>query len=273
MTGAESPPDLRPQPLGSAGPGSATADDGGSSAERAAGPFALRPEDVRPFALSRLPFGRHGLPRQFVEENHRDRLIAGALDSLAERGYPATTVAHIIGAAAVSNSTFYGHYPGKEDCVLVAYRASAAWLEAEVAVASSPIEDWAGRVSRAVAVTLALLDSDQRLARLLAVEIFATGPRGRAVHRETVDRLGLPLRVGRGERALGAGLPIHLEAALIGGAISLIGQSLEDGGALTSLASELTEYLLAPYLGVEAARRVAAVGDSDPSSAGHADVG
>jgi AcrR family transcriptional regulator len=270
MTGAESFSDLRPRPPSSAGSGSATKDGGGSSAERGAGPFALRPEDARPFALSRLPFGRHGLPRRFVEENHRDRLIAGALDSLAERGYPATTVAHIIGAAAVSNSTFYSHYPGKEDCVLAAYRASVAWLESEVALASSPIEDWARRVNRAVAVTLALLDSDRRLAQLLAVEIFATGPRGRAAHREAVDRLGLPLRVGRGERALGAGLPPQLEAALIGGAISLIGRGLDEGGPLTSLAPELTEYLLAPYLGAQAARRRAAAGGRDLASA---DVG
>lgn len=229
-------------------------------AGRAGGPFAFRAEDAQSFALSRLPYGRHGLPREFVEENHRNRLMAGAIASLSERGFPATTVAHINDAAGVSNSTFYRHYADKEACVLAAYGGIVAWLEAEVAATVAPTHQWPVRVHQAVTTTLALLDSDQRLARVCALEIFSTGPRGQARHRETVDRLCLPLGVGRGERALAADLPLHLEPILIGGAISLIGRHVDsgEGKPLIELAPELTECLLAPYLGVQAARKVAA---------------
>jgi AcrR family transcriptional regulator len=243
-----------------------------SVAARADGPFAFRAADLEPFALSRLPFGRHGLPREFVEENHRNRLMAGAIASLAERGFPATTVAHIITAAAVSNSTFYSHYSGKEACVLATYGATIAWLEGTVGAALSPDQSWPLRVLDAVFATLACLDTDRRLARLCAIEIFATGPRGQACHRQTVDRISLHLAVGRGERALGADLPPHLEPTLIGGALSLIGRRVEDNdGLLSELAPELGEFLLAPYLGVEAARRLVTAAEGTASMAGRHD--
>ncbi len=233
--------------------------DAQTSDERPDGPFAFRSDDLQPFALSRLPMGRHGLPRSFVEENHRNRLMAGAIASLAERGYPATTVAHINQAAGVSNTTFYRHYADKEECVLAAYSATVSWLESEVAAAVDPTEAWPVRVREAVAAVLALLDSDHRLAHLCAIEVFATGSRGQACHRRTVDRLSLQLGVGRGERALGADLPLSLEPALVGGGISLIGRSLgaAEDRPLGQLAPELSEYLLAPYLDVAAARRIA----------------
>jgi AcrR family transcriptional regulator len=228
-----------------------------SVAARAGGPFAFSAADVEPFALSRLPFGRHGLPREFVEENQRNRLMAGAIASLAERGFPATTAGHIIAAAGVSNSTFYRHYADKEACVLAAYAATVAWFEGEVAAAITRADSWPLQVGQTLIATLALLDSDRRLARLCVVEILATGPRGQAANRETVDRLALHLSGGRGERPLAVDLPLHLEVTLIGGALSLIGRALGDGVPMTSLAPELTEYLLAPYLGVEAARQLA----------------
>jgi AcrR family transcriptional regulator len=228
-----------------------------SVAARAGGPFAFSAADAEPFVLSRLPSGRHSLPREFVEENQRNRLMAGAIASLAERGYPATTAGHIIAAAGVSNSTFYRHYPDKEACVLATYAATVAWLECEVAAALSRSDPWPDRIHQATVAGLALLDSDQRLARLCVIEILATGLRGQAANRRTVDRLALYLAGGRAERAFAADLPPHLEVTLVGGALSLIARSLGDGAPLTSLAPELTEYLLAPYLGVESARRVA----------------
>ncbi|HWP32287.1 MAG TPA: TetR/AcrR family transcriptional regulator, partial [Solirubrobacterales bacterium] len=55
-----------------------------------------------PPELARLPPGRHGLPREFVVHNQRERLIAGLAEAIAENGYSGTTIAHITRHAAVS---------------------------------------------------------------------------------------------------------------------------------------------------------------------------
>jgi AcrR family transcriptional regulator len=222
------------------------------------GPFDIDFGDLRPFALARLPMGQHRLPREFVEANHRNRIMAATISSLAERGYAATTVAHITKGAGISNTTLYGHFADKEACLLAAYTASVAWLEAGVAAAIDSSAGWPTQVHDAVAATLALLDADRRLARLCAAEIFCAGAAGWACHRETLDRLAPRLRVGRRQGAPAAALAPELEPALIAGAISLIARRLEDGEEpLGGVAPAITEFLLVPYLGLSRARRAA----------------
>ena len=52
----------------------------------------------------RLPPGRHGLPRAFVAENQRERLLNGVVEAVAEHGYNATTIGQI--SAAASNDVY-----------------------------------------------------------------------------------------------------------------------------------------------------------------------
>jgi AcrR family transcriptional regulator len=231
-------------------------------ADRSSGPFAFRPDPTPPLALARLPAGRHGLPREFIEENQRNRLMAGAIDVLGERGYLDSTVDAICSAAGASSNTFYAQFDDKEACFLAAYDVTLAWLTDEASRSVAAADDWPRQVQAAVAGTLELLASDPRLARLCTVEIFLTGAAADARHRQLVDRLSLPLGVGRGERALGADLPLQLEPTLIGGAISLIARYVNsgDGDRLAELVPGLVEYLLSPYLGVAAAQKVVADG-------------
>jgi AcrR family transcriptional regulator len=222
-------------------------------------PFAFSSEAARPLALSRLPPGHHGLPREFVEANQSNRLMAGAIDAVAERGYLATSVDAICAAAAISRATFYKRFDDKEACFLAAYDLTVAWLAKEILGAVDLAEDWPRQLRFAVTRTLEVLAADNRLARLLTIEVHFVGVRAEVRHRALVDRLSLPLGVGRGERGLGAELPLHLEPTLIGGAFALVARQLGggEGPGLGALAPELTEYLLAPYLGVEAARAIA----------------
>jgi AcrR family transcriptional regulator len=234
--------------------------DGTPPEDRPPGPFDFRPDDTPSWAFTRLPNGRHNLPRDLVEANYRNRLMAGAISSIAERGYAATTAGHIIKAAGVSNTTFYRYYPCREDCVLATYDVAVEWLSEEVLGAVVAADQWADRVRLGVTRTLELLGADNRLARLCTIEIFFAGVRAEVRHRALIDRIGLPLSLGRGERGLGADLPGHLEPTLIGGAFALVARQLGggEGSGLADLAPELTEYLLSPYLGVEIARSVAA---------------
>lgn len=238
---------------------SSSAGNGAPPEDRAPGPFDLPLELERVFALSRLPSGRHHLSRDLVEENHRNRLMAGAISSLAERGYQATTAGHIIAAAGVSNTTFYRYYPGKETCVLAAYDVAVEWLGGQISTAAGEAEGWPAKVRAAVRRALALLAAEERLARLCTIEVHFAGVRAEVRHRVNVDLLAFGLRHGRAGCGLAAELPPRLEPTLVGGAFALVARQLRagEGPGLLELAPELTEYLLAPYLGVAAARRLA----------------
>jgi AcrR family transcriptional regulator len=66
--------------------------------------------------VDRLPPGRHGLPRVFVAENQRERLLNGVVEAVAEHGWNATTIAAITAAAKISRRTFYEYFEGRQDC-------------------------------------------------------------------------------------------------------------------------------------------------------------
>ena len=210
--------------------------------------------------LARLPPGRHGLSREFVEHNHRSRLLAGLIEAVADEGYHACTVAHVTSAAGVTRSAFYRHFDDKQACFLAAYDLVVEWIGDAVVRALDPGQDWAKAVKGTVARTLEIFAADSRLARLCTIEILFAGPPGLDRYEATLQRIAVPLGAGRSECSFGAELPCHLEPTLIGGAISLVSRCLNAGGSdrLTEFAPELTEFLLAPYLGAAQALRIAA---------------
>ena len=90
-----------------------------------------------------LPRGRHGLPREFIAENQRRRVIAAIVATLDERGYDGTTVATVAGRAGVSKSDFYTHFRSKDECFFSAYDEAVERLRKEVlgACASSEVSE------------------------------------------------------------------------------------------------------------------------------------
>ena len=45
-----------------------------------------------------------------------DALWRATAETVAARGYRATSVAHILASAGIARSTFYARYPSKEEC-------------------------------------------------------------------------------------------------------------------------------------------------------------
>jgi AcrR family transcriptional regulator len=232
--------------------------DHGGSEEPSPG----RPRVRLPLALSKLPPGRHNLPREFVVENQRTRLLTAALTAFGERGFQAVSVTSLIKEASTSRSTFYSLFPDKEACFLATYEMSIEWLASEALAAAAEADAWAVQVRVATARVLSLLAEDPRVARVCAVEVHLAGPAARARHEELVDQISQALRAGRREQASAKGLTGILEPALVGGANWLISRALAkgDGAALSELAPDLTELLLTGYLGPKEARRIARAG-------------
>jgi AcrR family transcriptional regulator len=210
---------------------------------------ALPPE----LALSRLPVGRHGLPRSFVARNQRLRLIAAMLRVLPRHGYPATTIGHVTEEAGVSRSAFYGQFESKEGCFLATYDLAAEWLCERVEGTAAAHEEWPTRVCAGVSEALRLLAANPELAHLIAVEALQAGPAARQRWQVCLTRLAEALRAGRPDRAEA---PTDMEELLIGGAMAHVARYVDTGRTeqLSEATAELAHYLLIPYLDPDEAR-------------------
>lgn len=214
--------------------------------------------------MDRLPRGRHGLSPEFVARNQRERLIAGLTQALYEVGYQKTTVSLIGQRAAVSKSDFYKHFESKDDCFIAAYDAAAARIRERVIAAcdAHASEEWAARVTAAIAALLDLFAVEPALASIVLVEGLRAGRGVYDRYQGVIESFVGILREGTPATPAGAEVPETTDEAVVGGVASMLGRRVLAGEAerLDQLFPEILEFVLSPYLGVEEARRIVSAG-------------
>lgn len=215
---------------------------------------------VLPPALARLPVGPSRMPREFIEQHQRDRILLAALEVFGTKGAAAATVQELVVEAAVSRETFYRLFANLEACLLALLGEVLDWLEQELREEARAAEDWPLAVRRVSGRLIGLLLEDRRLARLVAVEGLLGSPSVRARHEAALGDLVSALALGREERPWGPELPRDLERLILLGALSVIGRVIARGSdaEAEALLDEVPEILLIPYLGLADARRVIA---------------
>lgn len=205
----------------------------------------------------RLPPGRHGLPRELVAENQRERLLNGVVEAVAEHGYNATTIGAITAAAQISRRTFYEHFKDKEGCFLAAYEMIDTHVRgAMLTAAESSPGPWPESVRASLEALLDVLSRDLAVARFYLVEPLAAGGEVAARYREAMQLLAETLRPQ--DAPAEANVEVR-DQVLMGGIATLITRRLKAGepAHLPELLPDLTELALAPYLGREEARHLA----------------
>jgi tetracycline repressor-like protein len=125
---------------------------GAESCRASAGEPSNEPATV----LGPLPAGRHGMTRATVRHSQRERLLAGALETVAERGYAETRIGDVVARAAVSRRAFYESFESVEECFLCAAEIVAGHL-GEIATAAAAGAE-AGPPGRTIAGLRAILD-------------------------------------------------------------------------------------------------------------------
>ncbi len=100
----------------------------------------------------------------------------------AEQGYAQASVAEVAKRASVSSLTFYKQFAGKRDCMLAAHRQLLGRLLEEVDRAREEESDPGGKPRATVRTALAIFAADAPSARLLTIEILASGPEGLKRH-------------------------------------------------------------------------------------------
>jgi TetR/AcrR family transcriptional regulator len=220
---------------------------------------SLPAKDAAPDVYWRLPRGPHKLPREVVVNHQRQRLLSGAAQALAEHGYAAMSVEHVLLSAGVSRTAFYENFDNKRACVLAAHEEAFGRLSGELVRACAAESQWPRKVARAIGAAIAFVTRAPEEAQLLAIEAVAADPVLASRVLDSNDFLVGLLRNGRERCPEAATLPELTERALIGAATSIIGSRLLSGEAdrLPALEPQLVQLMLMPYVGSEEARRVA----------------
>ena len=202
-----------------------------------------------------LPPGRHGLPRDFVRGNQRQRMLAAVADAVSDIGYAAMTVEDIIKAAGVSRRTFYEHFKSKEEAFLVSYEDISKQLMDAVKAAFRRSDSFVTRVEDCMRAFLTLLAAEPAYANMCIVEVLVAGPtaieRRNAVMREFT---GL-IEQGAAELPKSARPPELTAETLVGGIHEVIYSRVLRGETeeLPSLLPDLTFSVLLPYMGRDVA--------------------
>ncbi len=199
----------------------------------------------------------HGQPREVVAEDQRRRILAAVSPALATHGYAGVVVRHIIEQAAVSRRTFYELYGGTAEVFVAAHGEILTLLCARLDAACAAHFEWPVKVRAGIVAALELAAVEPLHALLLVAEPVTAGPRPAYCHDLLVERFAPCLREGR--RYTDAILFPTLEETLIGGVAGVVATRLRSNRAasLPSLAPQLVELALTPYLGAAEAQRFA----------------
>jgi AcrR family transcriptional regulator len=206
-----------------------------------------------------LPPGRHGLPRAFVVQNQRERILAAVADVASAAGYAGMTVEDVIVTAGVSRRTFYEHFKNKEDAFLAAYDAVVAQLTVGVREAYEREQTFPDRLRRGLSAFVDFLAREPAFARMCIVEVLAAGPDA-IKRRNAAMELFAALIDHNARELLDEPPPSALTAEMVvGGVYDVIYTRIQSGEIrqLPELAPELVYSALVAYLGPERAKAAA----------------
>jgi AcrR family transcriptional regulator len=187
----------------------------------------------------------------------RGRLFEAVARMVSEKSYSEMTVGDVVKDASMSLSTFYGHFPGKREAFLAACEASVDdTIETGLREFREHEGDWPQRVHAGLRHLLDYLSRRPESTYMTTIELFAAGASGQGRRDGTMDMFVAKLAPGA---ELGPEqIPLVLEAT--GGAVYTLfyNQICNKGAArLREILPEVTFVALAPFVGNEAAARIA----------------
>jgi AcrR family transcriptional regulator len=203
-----------------------------------------------------LPAGRHGLSRQFVVENQRQRILAAVADVCSSAGYVAMSVEDIVVTSGVSRRTFYDNFRGKEDVYLAAYDEVSKQLLTRVYAAYAAADGLVARLRDSLNAFLTFVAEEPAFADMCIVEVMAAGPTAIERRNRTMQAFAEMIEKAAAEELPKSKLPPALTAeTLVGGIYEVVYSRVLNGrgGELPDLLPDLLFSVLLPYTGQETA--------------------
>jgi AcrR family transcriptional regulator len=193
---------------------------------------------------------RPELPREFVAVHKRRRMMDAIAELSAEQGYEATKIADIVRRAGVARKTLYDNFDGKEDLFLAALDFYVAEATEELEEACDDVgELWQERVKAGLAALLRCVAERPTAARMCLVEALSATPAASARYDAAVRQF---VELLKANVPADTGLPDTIEESLVGGVAWILSQRIrrDEVTQVADLLPELSEFVLAPYLGV-----------------------
>jgi AcrR family transcriptional regulator len=190
---------------------------------------------------------RPTLPPAFIAQHKQRRIMDALAELTAEQGYEATKISDIVKRAGVARKTLYDNFEGKEEVFLAAFDAARDEVLRRVEEAGAE-GDWQDRVEGGLAAFLGFVAEQPTLARMCMIEALSATPATTKRYEDTVDTFVelTTQTLPRDER-----LPDTIAETLVGGVAWIVYQQIRHGEAerAEDLLPELTEFMVAPYLG------------------------
>jgi AcrR family transcriptional regulator len=163
----------------------------------------------------------------------RRRLLDGLAASITERGYRASTVAHIVRHARTSKRTFYDQFPSKEQCFLELLQADVENLAKEIRAAVDPDAEWQAQIRQAVEAYVGHIEARPAITLSWIREMPSLDAAARPFQRRGLQLLtNLLVELSGSAGFQQVGLPPltrPLAVILVGGLRELTALAVEDG--------------------------------------------
>jgi AcrR family transcriptional regulator len=187
------------------------------------------------------------LPQEAQAFHLRARIVDAAVREIAERGYAGTTTEAIAERAGVSRRAFYATFADKEEALIWAYDAAAAYAIPQILRALHAERSWARGAAAALSTYLAILDCDRAWALACLRDVPAAGERVRAA-RDAVRAPVLDALQGPAARPAAGGVGVETMLTAID-AITVDGIRYDPEQPLLARQAELAAFALAPFAG------------------------
>lgn len=186
----------------------------------------------------------------------RQRILYAVTDLVAARGYRDVKISDIAERAAVSLTTFYGYFDGKEEAFLATLADAQQRLLEATLPAYMSTDDWPRAIGAASRAFMAFLATDPTTAQLGGVEAWASGRAGLELRAQGLANFRALL--DEGFRRYPDTPPIAGEA-IAASIDSLLFDQLRRAGAdrLYEVAPVGVFLSLAPFIGSDAAAEAA----------------
>lgn len=202
----------------------------------------------------RLPRGQHDLPRQFVAQHQRTRILEAMTGALHDVGYLDLTVADVVKRARVSRRTFYEHFADKQQAYVAAFGAGVECVAEAVRTAYAAEQPWEDRVAAAFSTVMRLMIAHPATGYTCLVQGGISGAEAErcrlAAMRMSADAFGGMLKDCEPAAPVS---PLHSELA-VGALCELIRARISEGRQ-DELPAELPETVAALLTGAIGAHR------------------
>jgi AcrR family transcriptional regulator len=198
---------------------------------------------------------RPALPREFVAQHKRRRIMDALAKLSAERGYEATKISDIVKRAGVARKTLYDNFEGKEEVFLAAFDAARdAVVERIETSCAEAGDDWRERVEAGLGAFLAFVAEEPALARMCMIEALSATPETTKRYEEALQGF---VEMAQAQAPQDERLPETIDETLIGGVAWIVYRQIRRGETETAedLLPELTEFMMTPYLEVDLGER------------------